>query len=153
MMDKILGFKNGYRWLSNFWPSPIVDENHLTWKTVEHYYQACKATTEEDRELIRNSPKPGDAKRLGKKIKLREDWEQVKLKIMYHCVKLKFAQNEDLKQKLLETGNAYLEETNYWGDVCFGVCNGVGENYLGKILMQVRHELRTAPPTLLINNR
>lgn len=61
---------------------------------------------------------------------------------MYEICKAKFTQNEDLKEKLLATGNNILEEGNTWGDRVWGTVNGVGENRLGKILMRVREELR-----------
>ena len=61
---------------------------------------------------------------------------------MYEICKAKFTQNEDLKEKLLATGNDILEEGNTWGDRVCGTVNGVGENRLGKILMRVREELR-----------
>ena len=61
---------------------------------------------------------------------------------MYELCKAKFTQNEDLKEKLLATGNDILEEGNTWGDRVWGTVNGVGENRLGKILMRVREELR-----------
>lgn len=61
---------------------------------------------------------------------------------MYEIVKAKFTQNEDLKQRLLETGDMYLEEGNTWGDRTWGTINGKGQNRLGKILMKVREELK-----------
>ena len=74
------------------------------------------------------------------------NWEYRKLIVMKNLVYLKFAENEDLKQKLLSTGNEYIEEGNWWGDTYWGVCtnkkyNHVGENQLGKILMEVRQML------------
>ena len=50
----------------------------------------------------------------------------------------KFYRNKELRKKLLETGDRYLEETNWWGDDFWGGCNGEGRNELGKILMKVR---------------
>ena len=73
---------------------------------------------------------------------LRGDWEQVKFDVMERCVRYKFAHHPELRDKLLATGDAYLEEGNDWGDTIWGVSNGVGENRLGKILMKVRGELR-----------
>ena len=75
-------------------------------------------------------------------MQLRHDWEKVKFDIMYEICKAKFSQNAELKDKLLATGDEYLEEGNTWGDRIWGTVNGKGQNNLGKILMRVREELR-----------
>ena len=85
---------------------------------------------------------PSKSKALGRKVTLREDWDEVKNRVMLEIVRNKFKQNPELKEKLIATGDAYLEEGNWWGDRTWGVCNGVGENRLGKILMKVRDELK-----------
>ena len=91
---------------------------------------------------------PSASKKLGRKITLRSDWEQVKNIIMCEICRAKFDQNEDLAEKLLATGDEYLEEGTYWHDNCWGNCycdkckNITGENRLGKILMQIREELK-----------
>lgn len=85
---------------------------------------------------------PSEAKRLGRRVKLRDDWEEVKELVMYEICYHKFNQNPDIKRMLLNTGDAELIEGNTWGDCIWGVCNGVGNNLLGKILMRVRNELK-----------
>ena len=60
---------------------------------------------------------------------------------MYEIVKQKFIQNSDLKDKLIATGNVYLEEGNTWGDKVWGTVNGEGFNHLGFILMKIRESL------------
>ena len=85
---------------------------------------------------------PSSAKRKGRRVKLRDDWEEVKDQIMYEIVLNKFSQNEELRKKLIATGDEYLTEGNTWHDTYWGVCNGKGKNKLGKILMQVREELK-----------
>ncbi|MFT0803343.1 NADAR family protein [Bacillus swezeyi] len=85
---------------------------------------------------------PNLAKRKGRRVKLRPDWEEVKETFMYEIVKAKFEQNDQLKNRLLQTGESTLIEGNTWGDRVWGVCNGIGENKLGKILMRVRNELK-----------
>lgn len=87
---------------------------------------------------------PSEAKKAGREVTLRPDWESVKDGIMRDILLHKFQQNPDLKKKLLDTGEKYLEETNYWKDTYWGVCEGVGYNHLGKLLMSVRGELTTA---------
>ena len=86
---------------------------------------------------------PGEAKRWGRNITLRADWEHVKLPIMLNLVRQKFA-NDPLRAKLLGTGEHELIEGNHWNDTFWGVCRGVGSNRLGKILMQVRAELKAS---------
>lgn len=135
----ICGFFNDYRWLSNFWQCKITYEG-LTYSSVENAYQAAKTVIQEERLPFLNVHAVR-AKRLGKKLTLRPDWENVKLDVMLDLLRLKFA-HEELKKKLLDTGEEYLEETNNWYDFYWGVCNGNGENHLGRLLMQVREELK-----------
>lgn len=85
---------------------------------------------------------PGRAKRMGRMVQLRGDWEQVKFNIMLDIVLAKFHQHKDLSEALLDTGDATLIEGNTWHDTTWGVCNGVGTNWLGKILMMVRAQLK-----------
>lgn len=136
----IAGFKGEFRFLSNFWPA-VVELDGLFYNSVEHAYQAAKTLDETQRQTIRESSKPGDAKKLGQKIIIRPDWEQVKLQVMESLVRQKFTNDLALKDKLVSTGDEEIEETNTWGDVFWGVCQGVGTNHLGKILMKIRAEL------------
>jgi len=141
-MNEIKGFFGKYRFLSNFWPAQVNLDGD-TYPSVEHAYQAAKTLDTETREKIKECEKPGQAKKLGKKIQLRSDWEDAKLSIMENLVQQKFCNHEDLKNKLLSTGDAYLEETNTWGDRFWG-CDkqGKGENHLGKILMRIRDRMK-----------
>ena len=82
--------------------------------------------------------KPAEAKRFGRTIVLREGWDGMKYDIMSSVVFDKFYRNHDIRKLLLETGDKYIEETNHWKDSVWGVCNGVGQNNLGKILMATR---------------
>ena len=77
---------------------------------------------------------------MGEKCSLRDDWEDIKLYVMYRIVRRKFLENHDLAEKLIKT-EGLIEEGNHWGDQFWGVCRGKGENHLGKILMQVRAEI------------
>jgi ribA/ribD-fused uncharacterized protein len=86
--------------------------------------------------------RPREAKIMGRNIKLRADWEQVKDTFMYLIVLAKFTQNVGLRKQLLATGDEELVEGNHWHDTYWGVCDDVGQNKLGKILMKVREELR-----------
>jgi ribA/ribD-fused uncharacterized protein len=137
---KILRFDGDHRYLSNFFDAPFVWKGKQ-WKTTEHAYQAMKATEEWQREYIRNLSSARDAKKEGKKVKIRSDWSAVKDFVMQEIVFEKFLQNKHLAKLLLETGDAIIEE----GDIYWGICppdSGIGENKLGIILMYVREKLK-----------
>ena len=138
---KIDSFQGQYRFLSNFWPAEIVFEN-LTYPSVEHAYQAAKTLSIDERKRIANLPTASEAKKEGRKLAKRPDWEQVKFQVMEECVRYKFTHHAELKAQLLATGEAELIEGNDWGDKIWGVYQGEGENRLGKILMKIREELR-----------
>lgn len=126
-------FSGEYRWLSNFYIEP--DGTH-----VEGEYQQAKCRDSEERAAFVGLP-PWRAKKLGKRVALRADWEQVKYHVMEVLVWRKFADHAELREKLLATGGARLVEGNYWGDQVWGQCRGKGTNWLGEILMTVRKEL------------
>ena len=134
-------FQGDYRFLSNFWSAEVVFEG-ITYPTAEHAYQSAKTLDRAERQRIAALPTPADAKRAGRALKPREDWEAVKFEVMERCVLDKFTRHADLRQQLLATGDAELIEGNTWGDRVWGVYQGEGENRLGKILMKVRGELR-----------
>ena len=136
----INSFKDEYRFLSNFWPALVEFEDNV-YPSVEHAYQAAKTLDQDYRERIYFAPTPSVAKILGRQAPLREDWEEVKIDIMRNLLVQKFSIFE-LKSKLLATGNEELIEGNWWGDTFWGVCNGVGHNMLGKLLMEIREEIR-----------
>jgi len=139
----INGFTGRYSFLSNFCIYPIVWRERIL-KSAEHAYQGEKATDDIDREMIYQAATPADAKRLGSRKKLKNiipDWDRQKYTIMLLVIRAKFSDPE-LRKLLLETGDEELVEKNWWHDTYWGVCNGVGKNMLGKILMQVREEIR-----------
>jgi len=140
-MKVIDSFVREYAFLSNFLEYSTIEWQGLQSRCVESLFQAAKTF---DADLRKNiaAMSPRDAKREGKVIDLREDWEDVKEDIMYELLTLKF-QNPFLKSCLLATGDAELIEGNYWNDIYWGVCNGVGENRLGILLMKLRSELNS----------
>ena len=138
-MQKINSFRGNYFFLSNFYESP-VEYNGLTYKNVESAFQAQKTLSEAERIPFTNMSGT-EAKRAGRRVTLRKDWESVKVSIMKDIVTAKFTQNLSLKNALLQTAGFYLEEGNAWRDYFWGTVNGVGQNHLGKILMEVRDEL------------
>ncbi len=145
-MAKVIHFyrvTDEYGCFSNFSPHPVRLDGKL-WPTSEHYFQAQKFADFRHQESIRRTRSPMIAARMGRDRKkpLRPDWEAVKLNIMRHAVRAKFTQHEDLRAILLGTEEATLvehtENDGVWGDGG----DGSGENLLGKILMEVRSELR-----------
>lgn len=142
----ILKFEKQNSFLSNFYFAPFVWQGEY-WTTSEHAYQAAKCTNPEQRELIRNLAGPDAAKRAGRLVTCRPDWEDVKISLMLEIVRCKFEQNPEIKQQLLDTKYAHLEEGNWWKDRFWGVCpagSGNGRNELGKILMFLRDEWSSA---------
>ena len=146
----INSFDKEYAFLSNFYPSliGIHEENGplMLYTTVEHAFQAGKTTDLAIKRQIGLQPTPGKAKRLGRIITLRSDWEEIKIKRMEECVHDKF-QIPFLQEKLLATGNQELVEGNFWHDNFWGDCQCekcqhiVGQNHLGKILMAERKRI------------
>lgn len=146
-MKTINSFGGVYRFLSNFHESAVWIEG-IKWKTVEHYYQAMKTKDKDIQGKIFYCSTPGKAKRLGAKVELRSDWEEIKEVVMLTGVGEKFKQNSILAKRLINTGDAILVEGNRWHDNIWGNClcdkckNKPGKNLLGKILMDVRKQLR-----------
>lgn len=140
----ISSFTDDYRFLSNFWLEPARGGF-----SVEHFFQSAKAADPEEGAAIRShETTPGQAKRLGRKVKLRDDWEQIKDDVMLQNLRSKFSLDTTLRDKLLATGDEELIEGNTWGDTYWGAVlneetgEWEGKNMLGKLLMQVREELR-----------
>lgn len=141
-MEDILEFQGQFRFLSNFWPCN-VNIHPFSYPTSEHAYVHAKTGySPAYTDLVVGCQDPGQVKRLGRSLPLAPGFEARKVQEMYKIVLAKFTQNPALRQKLLDTGNVRLVEGNAWGDRFWGVCRGVGENYLGRILMKVREELR-----------
>jgi ribA/ribD-fused uncharacterized protein len=138
---KIDSFKGEYRWLSNFYLAEVVLDGFV-YPSSEHAYQAAKTLNLEERRAIL-SMSVSEAKKAGRKVTMRSDWEDIKLDVMLRLLRQKFAHPE-LRSKLLATGDAELVEGNWWNDTFWGVCRGVGQNNLGKLLMVVREECRQA---------
>lgn len=133
-------FRGYYGFLSNMYECDIViDGMHFT--SAEAAFQSYKPADNKVRKLFVDiSPKK--AKTLGKSIDLRDDWDQIRDKVMFYVVREKFRQNPVLRNRLLKTGNEMLIEGNDWGDKYWGVCDGVGENKLGRILVHIRDKMK-----------
>lgn len=136
-------FKDEYAFLSNFYLNPIVLPGGRIAPSLEHAFQGYKCQRDEDFELILNAATPRIAKRLGRQVSLRTDWEAAKIKVMRWLLTLKFYLNgSELSARLLATDDALLIEGNTWGDRFWGVYEDVGDNWLGYLLMGRRAELR-----------
>jgi ribA/ribD-fused uncharacterized protein len=138
-MNAINEFTGENAFLSNFFPCKITHKE-LEFQCSEALYMAHKSGNNED--FAKFAPLNGkESKKLGKTVNLQPNWENIKMSVMKEVLMAKFTQNQDLKEKLLATGNLTLIEGNWWGDKFWGVCRGEGENQLGKLLMEVRKEL------------
>ena len=145
-MGVIKGFRGEYYFLSNFSESKINYKGH-TYSNGEAAFHSGKNSSSEYKEKLEIA-NPSEAKKLGRRVKLRPDWEQVKNDVMYEVIYAKFSQNGELRRKLLETGNSILIEYNTWHDNYWGTCScprckdKPGKNMLGITLMRVREALR-----------
>lgn len=143
-MNIIDSFSGDYRFLSNFWilSTPIEFEG-LAYPTTEHFFAAMKTADLKAREEISQAETPGRAKRLGRKVSLRGDWDEVRVEVMQWALKEKFSEPR-LRNQLAATGNSILIEGNHWHDQFWGNCtceehiNDDGANVLGILLMNLR---------------
>lgn len=136
LMNKIDKFDGEYRFLSNFYPCN-VSYGGLLFLSSEAAFQAAKCKNESGKVFFQYMSAI-EAKQSGKKVPIRGDWDRIKTLVMSEVVHAKFSQNKLLRDLLIATGDAELIEGNTWGDTVWGVCNGIGENRLGKILMKER---------------
>jgi len=151
--NKILYFKGKNVFLSNFYECTF-EYNGITWESSEAAFQAQKSTNPRTQSKVSKLSASDSKKACGRRglrgfqITLRPDWESVKDNYMYEVLMAKFGQNPDLAKKLIDTGDAYLEEgtmwhDNYWGNCHCDKCAHIeGKNQLGKTLMRVRDELK-----------
>jgi ribA/ribD-fused uncharacterized protein len=146
-IEKIESFSGENRFLSNFWPVQVEFDGEI-YPSTEQAYKAAKTLDKDARAKIRGFLP--NRKELEKEIMevldsvtIRPDWsDSMRLEVMEKLLVQKFdGRDSELQRKLIDTGNAELIEGNHWGDTFFGVCDGVGENHLGKILMKVRDSL------------
>ena len=143
---RIEQFKGEFRWLSNFFPAQVYHDG-IEYPTVEHAFQAAKTLDFEQRWNISKMGSPSAAKRAGRGVTLRPDWKTAKDLVMIELVLQKFSRFPNLRQQLLDTGEAELIEgnwwhDNYWGNCSCEECDQPGKNVLGQILTTVRRLLR-----------
>lgn len=135
----IYGFVGDYRWLSNFHMCDVIVDGIL-YPSSEHAYMAMKTDVLSEKRALSVDGRLtcSEAKKFGQTVTLRANWDDIKVQAMHDVVLAKFGQNRQLATQLIATGTRHLEETNYWGDVFWGVCRGKGHNWLGQVLMSVR---------------
>lgn len=129
-------FDGEYSFLSNFHPCTVNYED-INYPSVEHAYQAAKTLDFTHRNFIAKLKFPGQAKREGRLVELRTNWDHIKLGVMKELLHQKFSDPE-LLANLKSTAPNQLVEGNTWGDTYWGVCNGKGKNHLGNLLMTIR---------------
>ena len=138
----IIHFKDDYFFLSNFYNCDIVYEG-ISYKSAEAAFQAQKCI-DDNKKLEFSALSAGQAKKLGKEIELRKDWNDIRVDIMKSVVRTKFDQHPELQEQLVATGDRCLIEVNVWHDMFWGVSSGKGRNMLGRILMDLRKEYKEA---------
>lgn len=144
--EPIRRFRGAYRFLSNFYPCTLIVVHACgEWyqvPTLEHAYQALKAQTFTGFTRVCQAPTAAAAKALGRQVAIRPNWDDVKRETMLALLREKFGVDVELGNRLKATGDRLLVEGNTWGDRYWGQVHGEGENWLGRLLMQVRQELR-----------
>jgi hypothetical protein len=139
--NSISGFFGSYRFLSNFYPAEVVLDG-IHYQSSEAAYMAQKTTDIKLRKFFATFS-ASQAKVIGRNLCLRNGWNDMRLSVMLDVLRAKFAKNNiELRMHLLDTGDKVLIEENNWNDTFWGVCNGVGENNLGRLLMQIRGEIQ-----------
>lgn len=146
-MDAIEHFRGPYQFCSNFayFPAELDGERY---RTVEHAFAAAKTLDSSMRAEIQSITEPGAARRAGRAVTLRPDWDEIKTSIMHELLTSKFVITPSLRQLLLDTGDDLLIEGNTWGDTTWGRCQRhgsnalVGANRLGRLLMTQRRRIR-----------
>ena len=140
MPSYINWFDGEYAFLSNFYPCRVYMGDSINYPSVEHAFQAMKSTDLSERAEVSLAKHPADAKKAGKRLKLRSSWEDMKVDVMRQAVRSKFLDNAGMRKKLQSTGDAVLIEGNHHGDRFWGV-DGYGENMLGRLLMELRQDI------------
>lgn len=135
-------FRDEYYFLSNMYPAPVtvvIGARSFTFSCAEAAFQAQKCPERAGEFLNIDG---FAAKRLGYRVSLCDNWDNMKLGWMCKVLEAKFTQNKELAKKLIATGDTELVEDNTWKDTYWGRYNGYGENHLGKLLMEIREELQ-----------
>lgn len=138
-------FKNEYAFLSNMYSCPVKFDGEV-FPCVETAFQYAKCADENDKERFMNTRgfwvNGYTARSIGRKVKLRSDWDTYRLEVMKELLEDKFYHHEKFREGLKLTRKIEIVEDNTWDDTFWGKCNGKGENNLGKMLMEIREEIQ-----------
>ena len=135
-----------YEFLSNFYATTVLLDG-VEYPTVEHAYQAAKTLDLSEREHVRSAPSPAVAKERGRQVTIRPDWDDRKAAVMRDLLAQKFS-DPVLRKRLAATAPLELIEGNTWGDRFWGVYEGQGENWLGRLLMEIRDGIEPTPDAI-----
>jgi ribA/ribD-fused uncharacterized protein len=150
MPDAITRFAGAWRFLSNFHPA-VLEYDGFICPTAEHAFNMGKTQDIEQRMWVLQADTPGEAKRRGQRVTLRtsrEDWDaRLRFQVMAEVLRAKFTCRVERERALRSTGDMELVEGNTWHDLVWGRCicaqhRGAGANHLGRLLMELRAELR-----------
>lgn len=141
-------FRGKYWFLSNFYPVD-VELDGVTYHTAEAAFQAQKCVDPAIRRQFAECKSAKEAKRLGRQMTLRKDWDDIKVSEMRRVIDAKFS-NLELAMMLAAVGGEIVED-NHWHDTFWGRCDGIGENWLGRILMDKRAEILAHMDTEMLN--
>lgn len=140
-------FSGQLEFLSNMYPCTLrmyVLDKTYTFSSSEAAFHAGKCQDPADIQRIAATKTGNEAKRLGRKVKMRPNWDTYRISWMARVLECKFRQNPELAQQLLDTYPLTLRETNTWKDTFWGIYKGQGENHLGILLMELRQSMRQA---------
>ena len=138
-MAQIISFTGPNFFMSNFYPCEVAFEGRV-YKSSEHAYIAAKTTDDNIRAYVSAQSTPSAAKKVGRSIPLRENWNDSRINYMRIILESKFG-DYGLRDKLDATKGYELIEGNTWGDTFWGQCDGKGQNNLGKLLMSIRDDI------------
>lgn len=143
MQNKITEFKGEHNWLSNFFPCNILVDGEW-YPSVEHAYMSHKCDNPWWKSKCRDrATSAAEIKRLSKLVNLVEGWDDMRISVMQKCLEAKF-RLPAFANKLIETGDAIIEEGNNWGDEFWGINlkTGAGSNNLGILILQIRNNIK-----------
>ena len=149
--------KEPHGWLSNWHRSPFTLDG-IAFSSSEQYfiYRKCRMFGDAaSAQAILDTDDPAAQQRIGRQASGFQPlvWDGVKQLYMFRALLAKFTQNEDLKRRLLDTGDAYLVECAFTDRIwaCgvrltdprrLDISRWRGQNLLGFALMETREAIR-----------